>query len=362
MHGDAGMTWRVPRTATLADLLRWETKDSDRRERQDLFVSATVIGNVALDRHGVSGRRLDDSDDASIRGPLARLSRQSVRLRLRQWPVRRVLRRLQLHRLLQPARQSRRHAVRHLGLRRLSSASAASASAAVGGFGMAALAVVASAGNRRLPGGGFRIGGGGLDSCGGQGQFSHRSSAGRWACRSASTATSARRPRRPRLPLPGLGLGDEVVRRDFADSAFWTAKLRTDATGKATTTFKLPDSLTNWRVQVTAVSPKMHVGTGDGEVQEHAADHDLADAAADVHRGRHRSRVRHRPQPDRQGADDQGPPEGRERRRCSPTPSRTVKVPRRRATCRSTGRTRPARRASPTCSCPRSATRAATRR
>ena len=61
--------------------------------------------------------------------------------------------------------------------------------------------------------------------------------------------------------LPGLGIGDEVVRRDFADSAFWTANLRTDKTGKATASFKVPDSLTNWRVQVVAVSPKMHVGT-----------------------------------------------------------------------------------------------------
>lgn len=62
-------------------------------------------------------------------------------------------------------------------------------------------------------------------------------------------------------PLPGLGLGDNVVRRDFADSAFWTATLRTDKTGKATASFKMPDSLTNWRVQVTAVSPKLHVGS-----------------------------------------------------------------------------------------------------
>jgi hypothetical protein len=62
-------------------------------------------------------------------------------------------------------------------------------------------------------------------------------------------------------PLPGLGLGDDVVRRDFADSAFWAATIRTDKTGKATASFKVPDSLTNWRVQVTAVSPKMHVGT-----------------------------------------------------------------------------------------------------
>ena len=62
-------------------------------------------------------------------------------------------------------------------------------------------------------------------------------------------------------PLPGLGLNGEVVRRDFADSAFWTATLCTDKTGKATASFKVPDSLTNWRVQVTAVSPKLHIGT-----------------------------------------------------------------------------------------------------
>lgn len=62
--------------------------------------------------------------------------------------------------------------------------------------------------------------------------------------------------------LPALGLRDDVIRRDFADSAFWSASLRTDKTGKATTTFKLPESLTNWRVVVTAVSSRMHVGTG----------------------------------------------------------------------------------------------------
>ena len=34
--------------------------------------------------------------------------------------------------------------------------------------------------------------------------------------------------------LPGLGVADEMVRRDFADSAFWSATIRTDATGNAT--------------------------------------------------------------------------------------------------------------------------------
>ncbi|MCH8829029.1 MAG: hypothetical protein IID45_05575, partial [Planctomycetes bacterium] len=50
------------------------------------------------------------------------------------------------------------------------------------------------------------------------------------------------------------------VRRNFSDSAFWNAQVRTDKDGHARVTFKLPDSLTNWQVVVTAVSPRMHVG------------------------------------------------------------------------------------------------------
>lgn len=50
------------------------------------------------------------------------------------------------------------------------------------------------------------------------------------------------------------------VRRDFSDAAYWGAQLRTDRRGRASVKFKLPDSLTNWRVVVTAISGKMHVG------------------------------------------------------------------------------------------------------
>jgi hypothetical protein len=51
------------------------------------------------------------------------------------------------------------------------------------------------------------------------------------------------------------------VRRDFSDSAFWNATVRTDSQGKANVSFKLPDSLTNWQVVATAVSSRMHVGS-----------------------------------------------------------------------------------------------------
>ncbi len=54
--------------------------------------------------------------------------------------------------------------------------------------------------------------------------------------------------------------GHIEVRRDFSDSAYWNANVRTDKDGKAHVDFKVPDSLTNWQVVVTAVSKKMHVG------------------------------------------------------------------------------------------------------
>ena len=50
------------------------------------------------------------------------------------------------------------------------------------------------------------------------------------------------------------------IRRNFADSAYWNARLRTDAEGKAHVAFKLPDSLTGWQVVVTAISKDMRVG------------------------------------------------------------------------------------------------------
>ncbi|QEL16330.1 alpha-2-macroglobulin domain protein [Limnoglobus roseus] len=60
-------------------------------------------------------------------------------------------------------------------------------------------------------------------------------------------------------PLPDL-VAAAAVRRNFSDTAYWNAAVRTDATGHATVTVKLPDTLTRWQVVVTAVSPRMHVG------------------------------------------------------------------------------------------------------
>src|SRR5262249_27155523 len=57
------------------------------------------------------------------------------------------------------------------------------------------------------------------------------------------------------------------VRRDFSDSAYWNARVRTDSSGKASVSFKLPDSLTNWQVVVPGVSRKMHVGQAQANLR-----------------------------------------------------------------------------------------------
>jgi len=64
----------------------------------------------------------------------------------------------------------------------------------------------------------------------------------------------------PSAPILQADASAGSVRRNFSDSAFFNAQVRTDKKGHASVRFKLPDSLTNWRVKVTAVSRSMHVG------------------------------------------------------------------------------------------------------
>lgn len=59
---------------------------------------------------------------------------------------------------------------------------------------------------------------------------------------------------------PATADGPVAVRRDFLDLAVWRCDLRSDEDGHARLEFRLPDSLTNWRVEVTAVSDALHVG------------------------------------------------------------------------------------------------------
>lgn len=65
---------------------------------------------------------------------------------------------------------------------------------------------------------------------------------------------------------PGMGGGGggefsiPVVREEFPDTAFWEARLVTDADGRARVTVPIPDSLTTWQVEVRGLSADTRVG------------------------------------------------------------------------------------------------------
>lgn len=52
-----------------------------------------------------------------------------------------------------------------------------------------------------------------------------------------------------------------TVRKDFADSALWLASITTDAAGKATAEFKMPENLTSWQLRSWAVGSGTRVGS-----------------------------------------------------------------------------------------------------
>ena len=116
--------------------------------------------------------------------------------------------------------------------------------------------------NRRLLGGSVRYQSYGARGYGARGDSHHSASANAMHSASGQAFISHLPAAAAPVRLIDLDPGHSgiSVRRNFSDSAFWNAKVRTDRSGKATVEFKLPDSLTNWMVVVTAVSSKMHVG------------------------------------------------------------------------------------------------------
>jgi hypothetical protein len=57
-----------------------------------------------------------------------------------------------------------------------------------------------------------------------------------------------------------------VIRSDFPDTAYWAAHLTTDAHGRATAEFTMPDSLTSWRVATRATTKQTAVGEKTSDV------------------------------------------------------------------------------------------------
>src|SRR5690606_15767950 len=58
----------------------------------------------------------------------------------------------------------------------------------------------------------------------------------------------------------GDGFASGDPRREFRNTAFWEAQLRTNDRGEATVEVALPDNVTTWRMQVRAVTPDARVG------------------------------------------------------------------------------------------------------
>lgn len=83
-------------------------------------------------------------------------------------------------------------------------------------------------------------------------------------------------------PLPGGGFGggggadeaaasfrlegEDDVRRDFRDTAYWEAKIMTDADGRVSVEVPLPDNVTTWRMHSKAATTDTRVGQADADI------------------------------------------------------------------------------------------------
>jgi uncharacterized protein YfaS (alpha-2-macroglobulin family) len=57
-----------------------------------------------------------------------------------------------------------------------------------------------------------------------------------------------------------------TIRKDFADLAYWNGSITTDKDGIAQIIFKLPESLTSWKINSWAMGPKVEVGFSSAEI------------------------------------------------------------------------------------------------
>ena len=64
----------------------------------------------------------------------------------------------------------------------------------------------------------------------------------------------------------GGGSGEDQLRKDFRPLAHWAPAIRTDGDGRAQVTFKLPESLTTFRLMATALTADHSFGQGETDV------------------------------------------------------------------------------------------------
>ncbi|HEX4069604.1 MAG TPA: alpha-2-macroglobulin family protein, partial [Planctomycetaceae bacterium] len=67
----------------------------------------------------------------------------------------------------------------------------------------------------------------------------------------------------------GAGVPTEVqptLRTQFADTAFWAARLEADNDGTVNVSFPMPENLTTWKIRGWALAPGVRVGQGEAEI------------------------------------------------------------------------------------------------
>ncbi|MCU0520537.1 MAG: Ig-like domain-containing protein [Anaerolineae bacterium] len=84
-------------------------------------------------------------------------------------------------------------------------------------------------------------------------------------------AMEAPAPMATAMPAAATGAGAALpegveIRSDFADTAYWTARLLTDTRGQASATVTLPDNLTTWVARSVGLTAETLVGEGQAEV------------------------------------------------------------------------------------------------
>ena len=75
------------------------------------------------------------------------------------------------------------------------------------------------------------------------------------------------KPGEPGSGAAGAGVGEApvMIRSEFADSAYWTSQIETDADGNAVVEVPLPDNLTTWKVRSWAMAHGTRVGEAETE-------------------------------------------------------------------------------------------------
>jgi alpha-2-macroglobulin len=68
------------------------------------------------------------------------------------------------------------------------------------------------------------------------------------------------------VAAPSQAAPEPVIRKEFADTAYWAAALDTDENGIAEVTFKMPENLTGWRIKAWSMGHGTKVGEGSAEV------------------------------------------------------------------------------------------------